>query len=292
LNWSSRLGTGFLEEQRAAVVVDAVVEEARERPALDDDLAAEAVAHLDAQLVAVDDDAAGGQAVQSGGAVAAQLVLDEAGFGVGRERGDADAVAAELALEAGHAAAVARQLGDGEAGVEVAEQRVELPPLELQEQLLGRGGLEALLGGVAIERVVAVGLDHAVQALARLVGVARRVVGHGQQELALDAALGEERHAAVVVEALGEPGILGGLDVVLERAVGRRPLGDAYQDPVARLGLEPHADLLLLPLVVAQAQHGRAGLGRGLELEPCHALGVHLERRLAVADRERRVLVQ
>ena len=73
--------------------------------------------------------------------------------------------------------------------------------LDLEVQLALRGGFEALLGAVAVQQVVAIGFDGAVQAVARVLLLARRVVGHGQQEVALDAALGEERHAAILLEA-------------------------------------------------------------------------------------------
>ena len=106
------------------------------------------------------------------------------------------------AAQARETAVVLRELGDGEAGVEVAEQRHELAALDLEIQLALRRGFEALLGAVAVEQVVAIRLDGAVQAVARVFLLARRVVGHGQQEIALDAALGEERHAAVLLEAL------------------------------------------------------------------------------------------
>ena len=94
------------------------------------------------------------------------------------------------------------ELGDGEARVEVAEQRHELAALDLEIQLALRGSFETLLGAVAVEQVVAIGFDGSLQAIARVLLLARRVVGDGQQEVALDAALGEERHAAVLLRSL------------------------------------------------------------------------------------------
>ena len=44
-----------------------------------------------------------------------------------------------------------RELGDREAGVEVAEQRDELAALDLEIQLALRSRLEALLGAVAVK---------------------------------------------------------------------------------------------------------------------------------------------
>ena len=86
----------------------------------------EAVADLDAQLVAADHDGRARQVVQARGAVALQLVLHEAGVGARREARDLHALAGEVAAQAREAAVVARELGDGEARVEVAEQRDEL----------------------------------------------------------------------------------------------------------------------------------------------------------------------
>ena len=85
---------------------------------------------------------------------------------------------AKSAAQAREAAVVPRELGHREAGVEVAEQRDELAALDLEIQLALRGGFEALLGAVAVEKIVAVRLDGALQAIARVFLLARRVVGH------------------------------------------------------------------------------------------------------------------
>ena len=66
----------------------------------------EAVAHFDAQLVAADDDGRARQAIQARGAVAPQLVLHEAGVGARRETRHRDALAGEVAAQAGQAAVV------------------------------------------------------------------------------------------------------------------------------------------------------------------------------------------
>jgi hypothetical protein len=111
----------------------------------------ESVADLDAQLVAADDDRRARQAVESRGAVAAQLVLHQAGVGAGDEARDRYALAGEIAAHAGQAAVVLRELGHREAGVEVAEQRHELAAFDLEIKLVLRGGFEALLRVVTVQ---------------------------------------------------------------------------------------------------------------------------------------------
>jgi hypothetical protein len=163
----------LLEEHRAALVVEVVVDEARELVRLDDARDFESIAHFDVQLVAADHDRRARQAVEARGAVALQLVLHEARIGARREARHREALAAEVGAHAGKAAVVLGELGHREAGVEVAEQRDELAALDLEVQLVLRGSLEALLGAVAVQQVVAVRLDRILQAVARILLLAR-----------------------------------------------------------------------------------------------------------------------
>src|SRR6185369_7012226 len=125
----------LLEEQRAVEIVDAVVDERRELARLEHDFAAEAIAHFEADLVAVQNDRAARQPIQAGGAVALQLVLHVALFGFGSERAVAEVLARVVGLETRERTAVARELGQRQARLEIAEQRSELPALDLHEQL-------------------------------------------------------------------------------------------------------------------------------------------------------------
>src|SRR6185436_13045560 len=83
----------LLEEQRAVQIVEAVVDERRQRPRLDDDLAAEAIAHFKSDLVAVENDRTARQPIQARSAIALQLVLHVALLGLGRERAVAEVLA-------------------------------------------------------------------------------------------------------------------------------------------------------------------------------------------------------
>ena len=77
----------------------------------------------------------------------------------------------------------------------------------------------------------------------------------------------------------------------LMRPVRRRVLGEADQDPVARLRLQPHADFLLATLAEAQPQDRGAGLRRRLQLQAREAVGIDAERRLARAHGDELVVV-
>ncbi len=212
----------LLERELAGVIVEAVVDEAQQLARLDDDLAADAVAHLDGQPIAVRDERRAREAIRTRRAVALELVAAVALAILGRERVDREDVAAEVGLEAREGAAVAAELRDREPGLEVAEQRRELTPLDLQVQLARRRSLEPLLDGVAVERVVAVGLDRAEQAVLDERPVALGVERDRQQRRALDAALGEEREPPVVRVAVLD---VGRLERRLEVGVGRRGFG-------------------------------------------------------------------
>ncbi len=206
---------------------------------------------------------------------------------------DRDALAGEVRAQAREAAVVPRELGDREAGVEVAEQRDELAALDLEIQLVLRGGLEALLGAVAVEQVVAVRLDRALQAVARILLLARRVVGHRQQEIALDAALGEERDAAVLFEAIFAVRGAARFPCCREmRVVRGGAFRDADQDPVARGRRQPHLVFVALALVEAQADDGVARRRGRLELDQRETVLAHFDLRLARAGGEDLVVVE
>jgi hypothetical protein len=196
-----------------------------------------------------------------------------------------------VGLETRERAAVTSQLGQRQAGLEIAEQRGELPPLQLHEQLARGRRFEALLGRVAIERVEAIRLDGAEQLVLRHFVIARGIVRGSQQVLALDRALGEERDAAFGRVALFQAGIGRRLHVVADRAVGRSVLGETDEDPVARLRLQPHTDLLLPALAETQPEDGSARLRRRLQLQAREAVGIDGERRRARADGDQLVVV-
>ena len=282
----------FLEEHRAALVVEVVVDEARELARIDHAGDLEPVANLDVHLVAADDDGRARQVIQARRAVALDFVLHQAGVGARREARHRDAFAGEVGAQAREAAVVLGELGDREAGVEIAEQRDELAALDLEVQLVLRSRLVALLGAVAVQQIVAVGLDRPVDTLARVVLLARRVVSHGQQEVALDAALGEERHAAAVLEAIFTVGGRRRFHVARDGVVRRGAFGDADQDPVARRGREPHFVFIALALVEAQAYDRVAADRGGLELDEREAVLAHFDLRLARARGENLVVVE
>ena len=169
-----------------------------------------------------------------------------------------------------------------------------MPPFDFQEQLLGRGGLGARLGAVAVQQVVLVRIDDVRETPARRARIARRVVGERQQRIAAHAPLGEKGDAARAVEALLDRRArrVQRFDAAGELAPRGRARGEAHHDPVARRRLEPGAQLLRLALVEAQLQGHGAGLGRRLELETRDALLADLEGRLALAGREQRVVVE
>src|SRR5262249_38826035 len=121
---------------------------------LEHDFAAETIAHFEPYLVAVDDERLAREAIKTGRAVAQELVLHIALIGLRREGGVGIALARVVSLEAGHRAAVARELGDRESCLVVAEERGELTTLELQIKLASARRLHALLGRVAVQRVV------------------------------------------------------------------------------------------------------------------------------------------
>jgi hypothetical protein len=80
------------------------------------------------------------------------------------EAGRADALALVRRLHAVQGAVVAQHLRIGEAGFEIAEQRINFATLEPQVEFAARGGVIALPRSVAIHGVVAVRVDRAEQA--------------------------------------------------------------------------------------------------------------------------------
>ena len=135
------------------------------------------------------------------------------------------------------------------------------------------GGVVVLVGGVAVEGVVGVGVDHLEEALVAHARAFVGVVGHGQQPLALDLPLGEEGDPAVFVEVFVD-GRIGALQMAGHGIVAGRPFGQADEDPVAQGG--PHVGFHVHRLVVVP-EGGvveAAGLGR---LEPGGAVGVDLD---------------
>src|SRR5690606_39164795 len=111
----------LFEKERAVQVVDAVVEMSRQWARIDDDLAAKSIAHLQSNLVAVDDERSMAQAVQPRGAVTIDLILHVALFRFGSEGRIPEALARIVAFQAGQRTAVTRKLCDGQSGLEVTE---------------------------------------------------------------------------------------------------------------------------------------------------------------------------
>ncbi len=262
-----------LEEERARGEVDVVVDPARLALARDDPVAVEAVADLDRHALAVQHEPLARQPVQAGSAVAADLVAHERLARVGAEGVHAHVVTVVLAVEARDVAAVARELRDGETGLEVAEERVELLALELHVELLLARRLEALGGRVTVQCVVLVRVEAArerglVDRVGRLVLLALRVVGRREEPRALDAALGEDGGAALevvaVVQARGEDA----LRVLADVVVGERSAGEADQHPVPRVRFQPGAQLLAVLAGEHEAHVHAARRGRGCELDP------------------------
>ncbi len=108
---------GPRERHDACQIVDAVVDEPRELLRLDDDLAADPIAHFDAQPVAVRDEIGARELVGARRAVAEELVAAVSLAVVRRERADLHALTGEVGLETGQAAAVAAELREREAGL-------------------------------------------------------------------------------------------------------------------------------------------------------------------------------
>ena len=279
-------GNRLTEEQRSQRVVDLVVEVTRVGPGADDDLGPEAVAHLDTHLVGIHHDVAAGETVQARGPVALDLVLAKALCGLAGEGVVAKALALVLGLETVERAAVAAQLGHRQAGVVVAEHRIELGFFNLQVELARTGRVELRLGGVGIQRVELVRIDRLIQRLIERLAAGGvlflgAVVGHGQQVLALDLALGIEGHAVLVKQLLVGARGLQAFHIAAQALEAPRSLGKADQHPFAQIGREPGPHFLHALAAEIKVEHHLAGLRRGLQGNQGHAIVADPVTRLA-----------
>ena len=254
------------EAQGSGEIVDVVIDVAGQHPAVDDDVRAEAVAHLDGHALRVGEDVARTELVGAGQAVALHLVAAIAVGGVGDEGGGSEILATIFGPHAVHRALVARQFGLVDAGLEIAEQRVELRAFEAQIEVAHRCRVEAAVGAVGVDRVIGARVDDAAEA--RLVLFLVAVIGQGHQPLAKDAALGIERDAAV--EILGVEALGNWLHAVVERVVADGPGGKADHGPRAVAGVEPDVELLVARhIVIAEGEIDarRARCGGRFELD-------------------------
>ena len=244
------------EEDAAGERLDLVVAEARLRQARDHERGLVAVARDDLDLLAVDERPARAELVGPRGAVGAQL-LDHLPRRVARgEDVGAHAVVLEVVLHAGERAAVVRQAPHVALALrrEIAPQQVRPVPVDAHVQAAGRLRVVAAHRGIAVHRVELVGLDVAEEALAR---VLVRVVGRGEQEVALDLALEEEGRAGARA-ALAVVPVAGQVPQLLLEAVGlarrdegarvdvahvHRPLDHSGGDERAKLRQEVQARL-------------------------------------------------
>jgi hypothetical protein len=87
-----------------------------------------------------------------------------AGGRVGGEGGRGDPVGAIFRLHAVEGADVAGEHGLVDAGLIIAEQGVELRPLELQIELADRSRIVAPLAAIGVDGVISLGIDHAAEA--------------------------------------------------------------------------------------------------------------------------------
>ena len=163
-------------------------------------------------------------------------------------------------LEAGQAAVVPREIGVIQQGVEITEQGVEVVPLQLEVELLPAGGFVALPAGISVDGIVGIRLDGAEQAGITL--APGGVVGHGEQPLPLDASLGEEGHAPLLVEPLA-PALRQRLSLATQGVVADGSFRHAHQDPVPRAGPQVGRDDALLPFHERQFDAHLAGIGGG-----------------------------
>ena len=263
------------EEQGAPAVIDVVVGVPRQGLAAQHHFGPEPVARLDGDLLAVQDQGLSGEPVETRGSIAAQLVADEPLVRLGREGAESQPIALVLGLEAREAAAVASQLRHGHAGVVVPEQRVELGALELEVELAARWGGVILLVSAPVERVVLLRVDLLSERLGLPPVAPAGVVRHGQQPLALDPTLREQRRAPLVIPAILDVELLERLHVPRQRRVGQRALGQTDQHPVAILGLDPDVQLLFAIEAQRDVQGRPARLGRGRQLDPGHPVALH-----------------
>ncbi len=254
------------EADRARRGIDVVIDVPRHLRAGEDPVGPDPVAHFEPQLVAVGDDVAARQAIRPRQAVALDLVAAMELIGIGGKGAEHQPVALIFGLHAVERAAVARQLRVGQPGLEIAEQRVEVAPLEPQIELALRRRVIALRAAVAIDGVIAIGVDLAEQPAAT-VDLAVAVIGERHQPRSLDPPLGIESELAVGDHAAAHPRRQRARPR-RERVIADRPGPEADHHPVARRGGEPGAHVARPHrLFLRQADHGvdRAGVGRRLK---------------------------
>ena len=147
-----------------------------------------------------------------------------------------------------------------------------------------------MLALVCVQGIVGVGIDKGLKLLARLITIARRIVGNGQQVLALDAAFGKERYPACIVIAVLKIGVKRRRLVIAYCVVACGPLGKTDQNPVTRFGTEPYADFLLSIVLEVQRQHSLARMGCGSQFDQRDAVFRNAVQRLPITDFDNLVL--
>ena len=247
------------EAQDAGDIIDVVIDMSGQQPALDDPVGMEPVANLQRHPLAIGENIAAAEHIGAGEAIALELV---AAVGVGRvggEGGRGDSVAAIFGLEAVQRADVAGELGLVDAGVIIAEQGIELRPLQAEIEPPLRGGVIAALRPVGIDRIILVRIDDSAKAAVSLAPVA--VISERHQPAPLDAAARIERESAIGQPAAvvaAEP-----LHVAAEAVVADRAFGEAHNGPGPLARIEPGFEPLLADqLAVAEGETERDGAGR------------------------------
>src|SRR6266702_2546537 len=223
-----------LEEKRAGVVIDAVIDEAAQRSGAGHHFTMEAVTGFDSDLLRIKDNAGSGESVQTGGTVSTQLFLDKRLGGFRAEGGNFEILRAEFALEAVHSAAVAGEFGKRKAGIVIAEHRIELIAFDLQVELSLAGRLVTLAGAVTIERIEAVGIDSLKEGVPGDTGpLFGAVIGHGKEPFPFYRSFRKEGDTLLVVKVFIRTGRLQIFHVAGEGVVPHGTFGDTDQNPVA-----------------------------------------------------------
>ena len=168
-----------------------------QRFAVDDTVAAQAVAGFDSDPLAVGDDVTRSQCVRARQAVALNFFAAVTVRRVRTERGRLDFITAVFSFDTVERALVTGQFRLVDAGLVVTEQRIELRAFKLQVQAANRCCVITLVGAVGVDRVVTARVDNTGKAgfIFLFVGV----IGHRHQPFASHAALGIERDAAIEV---------------------------------------------------------------------------------------------
>src|SRR5690606_4909945 len=146
---------------------------------------------------------------------------------------------ARLAFYARRGALIAGKLGLIEAGLEVAEQRVEGAAFDTNVELFPAGRIVEPLCVVAIDGIVRCRIDRPEQALVLLLFGA--VVSRGQQKSPENAALGVEGGPGLITEIAVEH--TAALHVVGHALRADRPFGQADQRPRLLARLDPGFEL-------------------------------------------------